>query len=155
MSFGNWVGGDRDGHPFVTAKVTKETLLDLRLNALLVLHRQLDTLAEALPLSSHFQKASPSLLERVSILRTDLGLLGDQIVARHPGEPWRQFVLLIQGRLPLQVGAADRAWIAESGVRYRRPEEVAADLAILEESLAEVGGQRLIRETVWPVLRRA
>ena len=153
LSFGNWVGGDRDGHPFVTAKVTKETLLDLRLNALLVLHRQLDTLAEALPLSSHFQKASPSLLERVSILRTDLGLLGDQIVARHPGEPWRQFVLLIQGRLPLQVGAADRAWIAESGVRYRRPEEVAADLAILEESLAEVGGQRLIRETVWPVLR--
>ena len=153
LSFGNWVGGDRDGHPAVTAKVTKETLQDLRLNALLVLHRQLDTLAEALPLSSHFQKASPALLERVSGLRAELGSLGEQIVARHPGEPWRQLVLLIQGRLPLQIGAADRAWIAESGVRYQRPGEVAADLAILEESLAEVGGQRLIRETVWPVLR--
>jgi len=153
LKFGNWVGGDRDGHPFVTAHVTKETLRDLRLNALLVIHRELDSLAEALPLSSHFQKVSPTLLERISVLRSELGPLGDQIVARHPDEPWRQFVLMIQGRLPLQVGAADRAWIAETGVRYRRPVEVVSDLAILEESLAAVGGQRLIRETVWPVLR--
>lgn len=153
LSFGTWVGGDRDGHPFVTAKVTQETLKELRLNALIVLHRQLDTLAEALPLSSHFQKASQQLLDRVAVLHKELGPLGEEITARYPGEPWRQLVLLIQGRLPLQIGAADRAWIAESGARYRRPEEVAADLTILRESLAEVGGQRLIRETVWPVLR--
>jgi len=153
LSFGTWVGGDRDGHPFVTAKVTGETLQELRLNALLVIHRQLDTLAEALPLSSHFQKASAELLDRVAVLRKELGPLGEQIIARFPGEPWRQLVLLMQGRLPLQLGAADRAWIAESGVRYQRPEEVASDLSILEQSLAEVGGQRLIRETVWPVLR--
>jgi phosphoenolpyruvate carboxylase len=153
LSFGTWVGGDRDGHPFVTAKVTGETLQELRLNALLVIHRQLDTLAEALPLSSHFQKASPELLDRVTVLRKELGPLGEQIIARFPGEPWRQLVLLMQGRLPLQLGAADRAWIAESGVRYQRAEEVSADLSILEQSLAEVGGQRLIRETVWPVLR--
>ena len=153
LSFGTWVGGDRDGHPFVTAKVTGETLQELRLNALLVIHRQLDILAEALPLSSHFQKASSELLDRVAVLRKELGPLGEQIIARFPGEPWRQLVLPMQGRLPLQLGAADRAWIAESGVRYQRPEEVASDLSILEQSLAEVGGQRLIRETVWPVLR--
>ncbi len=153
LSFGTWVGGDRDGHPFVTAKVTRETLQDLRLNALVVLHRQLDQLAEALPLSSHFQKASPELLERVGILHGELGGLGDQIITRFPGEPWRQLVLLIQGRLPLQIGAADRAWIKETGVRYRRPEEVESDLNILLNSLDDVGGQRLIREAVWPVLR--
>jgi phosphoenolpyruvate carboxylase len=153
LCFGTWVGGDRDGHPFVTAEVTRETLRELRLNALLVLHRQLDALAEALPLSSHFQKAPSALLERVATLREELGSLGEQITSRHPGEPWRQLVLLIQGRLPLQIGAADRAWINETGARYHRPDEVASDLGILQESLAEVGGQRLIRETVWPVLR--
>ena len=153
LSFGTWVGGDRDGHPFVTAKVTQETLQELRLNALIVLHRQLEALAEALPLSSHFQKASPPLLERVDVLRDELGSLGEQITSRHPGEPWRQLVLLIQGRLPLQIGAGDRAWIMQSGVRYQRPEEVVADLKILQESLDIVGGQRLIREAVWPVLR--
>ena len=153
LSFGTWVGGDRDGHPFVTAKVTKETLQELRLNALIVLHRQLDSLAEALPLSSHFQKASQELLDRVTLLREELGSLGLQISARHPGEPWRQLVLMIQGRLPLQIGAGDRAWLNETGSRYRRPEELAEDLKILQSSLEKVGGQRLIREAVWPVLR--
>jgi phosphoenolpyruvate carboxylase len=153
LSFGTWVGGDRDGHPFVTAKVTKETLQELRLNALVVMHRQLDALAEALPLSSHFQKASPELLERLAVLRSELGSLGEQITARYPGELWRQLVLMIQGRLPLQIGAADRAWINESGVRYQRPKEVVSDLRILEQSLIAVGGQRLIREALWPVLR--
>jgi phosphoenolpyruvate carboxylase len=153
LSFGSWVGGDRDGHPFVTAQVTKETLQDLRLNALIVLHRQLDTLAEALPLSSHFQKASQSLIDRVNELRLELGPLGEQIIARFPSEPWRQLVLLVQGRLPLHLGTGERARIMESGSRYQRPEEVAADLAILEASLEEVGGRRLIRETLWPVLR--
>ena len=153
IRFGSWVGGDRDGHPFVTAEVTRETLREHRLNALLVLHREFGTLAAALPLSSHFQKASESLVKRVATLRKELGPLGDQIVARHPGEPWRQLVLLMQARLPLQIGAADRAWITESGNRYTRPEEVAEDLAILSESLEEVGAHRLIRETIWPVQR--
>ena len=153
LSFGTWVGGDRDGHPFVTAQVTRETLRELRLNALVVIHRQLEALAEALPLSSHFQKASPELLERVAILRAELGTLGEQITTRFPGEPWRQLVLLMQGRLPLEVGAGDRARITEKGVRYQRSEEVASDLRILSESLEHVGGQRLIRETVWPVFR--
>ena len=153
LSFGTWVGGDRDGHPFVTAKVTQETLQELRLNALIVLHRQLESLAEALPLSSHFQNASPALLQRVAVLGEELGSLGEQITSRHPGEPWRQLVLMIQGRLPLQIGAGDRAWIKQSGNRYQRPEEVLADLQILQNSLEIVGGQRLIREAVWPVLR--
>ena len=153
LSFGSWVGGDRDGHPFVTAEVTRETLQELRLNALIVRHRQLDTLAEALPLSSHFQKASPALLDRISMLQKELGPLGEQITNRYPSEPWRQFVLLIQSRLPLQIGVADRARITESGSRYHRPEEVIADLTIIQQSLEEVGGDRLIREVLWPVLR--
>ena len=153
LKFGTWVGGDRDGHPFVTAEVTRETLHELRLNALIVLHRQLNSLADALPLSSHFQKASPLLLNRVAELSSEMGSLGAQILARFPGEPWRQLVLLIQERLPLQIGAGDRALITDTGVRYARPEEVIADLNILRTSLEEVGGQRLIREAVWPVLR--
>ena len=35
---GTWVGGDRDGHPLVTAAITADTLKNLRLNALIDIH---------------------------------------------------------------------------------------------------------------------
>ena len=69
VRFGSWVGGDRDGHPFVTAKVTEETLQEMRLNAMIVIHRHLGRLAERLPLSSNFQKPPEILEEKIARLR--------------------------------------------------------------------------------------
>ena len=48
ISFGNWVGGDRDGHPLVTSEVTQNTLLHLRLNAFVVIRRKLIHLGQRL-----------------------------------------------------------------------------------------------------------
>ena len=48
IEFGSWVGGDRDGHPYVTAEVTKSTLLEHRKEALLLIKKQL------LDLAAHF-----------------------------------------------------------------------------------------------------
>ncbi|HKK26327.1 MAG TPA: phosphoenolpyruvate carboxylase, partial [Gracilimonas sp.] len=61
MSFGNWVGGDRDGHPFVTDQVTRETLLGLRKQALHLLKNDLTGLAKKLSISS-FEVETPAML---------------------------------------------------------------------------------------------
>src|SRR5471030_2567831 len=55
FSVSTWVGGDRDGHPLVTADVTRQSLDDLRLHGLLLLQRQLAVLAKQCSLSDHMQ----------------------------------------------------------------------------------------------------
>jgi phosphoenolpyruvate carboxylase len=62
VRFGTWIGGDRDGHPFVTADVTRHALRALRVSALRVQRRSLERLAHQVPLSVLFQ-ATPAELE--------------------------------------------------------------------------------------------
>ena len=100
VRFGSWVGGDRDGHPFVTAKVTEETLQEMRLNAMIVIHRHLEKLAEGLPLSSNFQKPPEILEEAIAKLRAE-NPDSEPIMRQHSDEPWRQYVMLLQAKLPL------------------------------------------------------
>lgn len=153
IAFGTWVGGDRDGHPFVTAEVTQETLSELRRSSLLVIHRQLETLAKALPLSWHFQNPSKELLTLISRLSIELGTQGEAITQRYIEEPWRQLVLLLQAKLPLQISIGERAAIDSSSDRFQYPEELKKGLSILQKSLQTVNAHRLVRDALWPVFR--
>lgn len=153
LRFGTWVGGDRDGHPGVTAEVTAETLERLRANALVVLHRQLMGLAERLPLSEWVQPAPAILMELRDRSATALGEDGRAILQMHNGEPWRQTAELLASRLPVDLHPGQLAQIRDRPGRYHRPEELDADLRTLHGSLCEAGAQRLADHDVSPVRR--
>ena len=51
FQFGSWVGGDRDGNPFVTNDVTRSTLLENRLTGVRRYHRRLGELVRALSIT--------------------------------------------------------------------------------------------------------
>ncbi len=153
VRFGTWVGGDRDGHPLVTAQVTADSLQDLRINALVVIHRHLESLAAKLPLSSNFQKTPANLDSALARLWSESPELGEAISRQYSDEPWRQYVMLLQAKLPLEVGAGDQHTFREGDHHYRTPIELDADLALLNESLIEVGAKRLADTAVWPVRR--
>ncbi len=153
VRFGTWVGGDRDGHPFVTAEVTAETLEKLRLNALIVLHRELTTLAEKMTLSDWMQPLPPQLQKSYDRL---IGVLGDrapQMVAAHADEPWRQFVLMLIACLPMEMAPDQTAVVHEVPGTFQSPEELRAELTLLHRSLDEVGAVRLAESDVLPVSR--
>ena len=63
LTFGTWVGGDRDGHPLVTAQVTDESLWELRRTAILVHRTHLRRLAQHLSLSDRLQAPPAALRE--------------------------------------------------------------------------------------------
>ena len=153
LRFGTWVGGDRDGHPGVTAEVTAETLERLRANALVVLHRQLNTLADRLPLSEWIQPAPASLCALRDRMVALLGEAARPVLRMHPGEPWRQTVELMAARLPVEVHPGLLAQVRDAPGCYCQPAELDADLQTLQTSLVESGARRLADHDVSPVRR--
>jgi phosphoenolpyruvate carboxylase len=153
LRFGTWVGGDRDGHPLVTEKVTEETLIELRLNALRVLHRQVGALIERLSLSQRLQPPDAPLKERLAELVSEMGDRGRYAVERNPEEPWRQIAVLVQAKLPIDVRAGERAALNDHPHAYRDHEDLAADLHLIRRSLVAVGATRLAVADVDPILR--
>ena len=146
LRFGTWVGGDRDGHPLVTADTTRETLAELRAGGLHVLGRQLAHLASRLCLSHNVQSPPASFSTRLSRLMEEAGEPGQTILHEAPEEPWKQYVRLLLLKLPRVSGPpAPRA--------YTRPEDLTADLERLHASLVEVGAKRIAARDVLPVLR--
>ena len=140
LRFGSWVGGDRDGHPLVTASVTAESLHELRKAALQVQRHHLRKVAVGLSLSDLLQQPPQVLVDGINRLTAALGDAGAKALARNVREPWRQFVNLCIARLP------DDAVLEPSAGQYRRPAELLDDLALLRQSLASVGATRLSGE---------
>jgi len=147
------VGGDRDGHPGVTADVTAETLERLRANALVVLRRQLASLAETLSLSEWMQPVPASLVAAREKLKALLGEKGRLILSTNISEPWRQYVQLLVERMPIEISAHQPSQLRVATGSYTYADELAADLTVLRDALIEVGAQRLADSDVRPVLR--
>lgn len=140
LTFGSWVGGDRDGHPLVTAAVTRASLDEHRAAAYALLDRSLEELGARMSLSSHLQPTPAGLRARVLGMTEALGAKAASALERNPDEPWRTCVNLMAAKL--HDGA------------YPFASELDADLGALECALEEVGATRLARAFVVPVRRR-
>jgi phosphoenolpyruvate carboxylase len=153
FNLSTWVGGDRDGHPLVTAQVTRQTLEDLRLHGLLLLQHQLVGLARQSSLSDRVQQPPAALTDRVRHLAAELHQCGRQVILGEPDETWRQLVALMIARLPLESVYPEGGRLLHDPGRYQAADELLADLQLLYESLNAVGAWRLADEAVGPVIR--
>lgn len=150
LQFGSWIGGDRDGNPFVTNEVTRETLARCRLAALRHYRQRLDDLVRTLSIAAH-AVAVPKAFLGVLAQRLDESGEGKEISARNPGEVFRQFLVCMDRRLDQTITAAEFGE-APAGTRgYRGPEALRADLKELEQALIESGCGALARAHVRPL----
>lgn len=148
LRFGNWVGGDRDGHALVTASVTAETLQTLRSTAIELQLRQLRLLAGKLSLSGRVHALSEEFKSRINELLKICGPAGQEALDRNPAEPWRQYLNLVVCRIPPVRGIP-------SSLHYTNKSALVDDLMILSRSLIEVGAIRLAHDDVAPVIQIA
>ncbi|MEO1092597.1 MAG: phosphoenolpyruvate carboxylase [Pseudomonadota bacterium] len=147
LAFGTWVGGDRDGHPLVTADTTATTLALFRAEALKLVDEALNDLAAGLSLSDRRQAPPASLLGRIEERAASLGDAGAAALERNPGEPWRQAVNLMRAALPTADGPVVVGGYADAG-------ELVADLGRLRDGLVAIGAERLAYGDVDPVIAR-
>jgi phosphoenolpyruvate carboxylase len=144
ITFGSWVGGDRDGHPFITPEFTQETLSVHRGEALRMVENKLNALAAALSFSIFENPLPKGFLSRLEEDAQALGDAGAKALGRNKSEPLRQFVNVLKLRLSLPVGHEKR---------INRPEELKIKLDELQEVLSEIGADRVVDEFLFPTQR--
>lgn len=150
VELGSWVGGDRDGHPFVTPEFTASTLNLHREVALNMIQRQLQKLAAKLSFSIYQNKTPQRFLDKIEQLAIQFGAQGQQALARNPSEPLRQFLNLLLLRLKNTINE-DRQLGEES--YFASSQELAAELKDLRFTLIEMGAERIAKQWLFPVER--
>jgi phosphoenolpyruvate carboxylase len=146
LRVGSWVGGDRDGNPFVNAStLSAATSLhgELLIGSFL---EELHQLGAELSISTDLAGVSQALLT--------LALAGQDNSPHRADEPYRRAIVGIYARLASNYGiVTGKALSRPAGVSmpaYASPAELDADLAILDASLrangaADVAEGRLAR----------
>jgi phosphoenolpyruvate carboxylase len=152
FQFGSWIGGDRDGNPFVTNEVTRSTLLENRLTALRRYRRRLAELIRALSITERAMPISESFR---SALERELAASGegDEIAARNPGEVFRQYLACMVRRIDVMTGAAERGQVESDVAGYASADALVADLRLIEDALSSVGRVSIAASLVRPVRR--
>ncbi len=145
LAFGSWIGGDRDGNPFVTPEVTKRVLAVQHEHAIADMLPFVDRLIEDLSVSERF--AGPQQQLRTS-LDADLAALPD-LDPRYPRmnaeEPVRLKLTLIRMRLRLTRERLVSGGPHQPGRDYAATADLIEDLLLVRQALAGDRGALAIR----------
>jgi phosphoenolpyruvate carboxylase len=138
LRFGSWVGGDRDGNPYVTPETTRRTF---RLQRDMVMRRYirtLDRLIDSLSCSSRQVDGSEDL---DCFLDTENPVLAAHLREQFPYEPYRRVLTLLRRKLEATAGFSrnDNGGAAA----YTSPDEFRRDVDLVSASLRGHRGERL------------
>ncbi|WP_299365174.1 phosphoenolpyruvate carboxylase [Winogradskyella sp.] len=150
VHFGSWVGGDRDGHPFVTPEFTKSTLELHRKAALDMIRNQLIELTVKLSFSSYRVPFPEEVLKNIEDLGNFFGAQGQKALDRNPSEPLRQYVNLLLVKLDNTI--EEKHDLGENGY-FKSSNDLAKELKKLRHLLVELGAERIAKQTLFPVER--
>ncbi|RKN78310.1 phosphoenolpyruvate carboxylase [Paenibacillus ginsengarvi] len=129
LRFGSWIGGDRDGNPSVTAKVTWETLTLHRQLALKKYEEQLSELMNHLSFSTNIVEVLPELLESIETDKQHIQLKSED-VWRNDKEPYRIKLTYMAEKI-----ANAQSHGKSAKAKYASPDELLEDLRLIDRSL--------------------
>jgi phosphoenolpyruvate carboxylase len=143
LSFGSWMGGDRDGNPNVTPAVTRDVLALAHERGVRAVARVLEELREQLSASTRIVTVSPQL---DTSLRADLEALPEiepRLLRLGAEEPYRLKLTCMLTKLANTSRRLRAHRPHEPGRDYLTTSELIADLLLIRSSLAEHRGDRI------------
>jgi phosphoenolpyruvate carboxylase len=174
LVFGSWIGGDRDGNPFVTPEVTRDSIQLARGHLLLYYQGQLQEIIDLLTTSAQQRPVSNALLQRLDAYTAQLHTTETQVFGeQYEFEYYRRFIICVKARIHRTLENEGRSQPGPSGAMlpvtpytlaqgheklaqvlppYCSVTELLDDLETLRASLAANRGLRIARTLVDPLI---
>ncbi len=145
IKFGSWIGGDRDGHPFVTEDITRYAFRNNQEAIINLYSDELNKIYDELSISVKVKKVSKKLLDSVGKETKELNTALTDNKFREPNEIYRTKLFLIHKRLK---GVFDK----NNNSRYSSSDEFINDLQIIADSLEKNEGELIVKNLVRPFI---
>jgi phosphoenolpyruvate carboxylase len=146
LSFGSWIGGDRDGNPFVTPETTVSALELMHEQCLRLMEARLEQLAGRLSLSERLTGPAPGLEPILSAGRERFPELAERLAGLNAEEPYRRALTFMRERI--------RATQSRTAGAYAEASELLADLREVEASLCQGQGALTAGSDLRDVIRQ-
>ena len=149
LKYSSWIGGDRDGNPFVTVDVTRYALQENRIAVVSKLDDRLSELAQLISISAQEAVIPADFIER---LNRQISLTGDaaqSVRDRNELEPFRQFFTALRIRLAATFDGT------RPGEGFGNTAELTDELLGAEQALAQMQAisiaSTLVRPLRWEI----
>jgi phosphoenolpyruvate carboxylase len=139
LSFGNWVGGDRDGHPLVTPEITQKTIEKLRIHAFYIIKNELKKLSQKLSIYHNIYQVSQNFAGRIKVLAKEVGTNADAELSEHAEEIFKAYVLILIHKIPIDLSREFNLELKDKPNSYTSSIALIADLNLLHDELKKCG----------------
>jgi phosphoenolpyruvate carboxylase len=159
IQFGSWIGGDRDGNPFVKPQTTAMALR-LHMREILILYlRCVEELGYRLTHSLRLCAFSPALLESIEADARTFSSALPTFRHQYKDEPYRRKLRIMRHRIRLNLAAVSERLAGPDGdhasqeTGYATEQDFLKDLLLIRESLCAHGDANLAQEHLQDLIR--
>jgi phosphoenolpyruvate carboxylase len=135
LTFGTWIGGDRDGNPNITAQVTEDAVVLQVAHAIRTTISAMDQLRQVLSVSTRITGATPELSASVEGDLKNIPEFEQRFLRLNQQEPYRLKATAIAHRLAFTRNRHAAGGPHVPGRDYANSAELIADLSLMRDSL--------------------
>jgi phosphoenolpyruvate carboxylase len=153
LTFGTWIGGDRDGNPNITAQVTEDAVVLQVAHAIRTTIFAMDQLRQVLSVSTRIVGATPELLTSVAADLKNIPEFEQRFLRLNQQEPYRLKATAISHRLVFTRNRHASGGPHVPGRDYANSAELIADLSLMRDSLFAHRGELIATGLLERIIR--